>query len=434
MDLFNRLPAELIAQILLYTADFSAVENILSASCHVNAVFQADLTIIRNLILFDSITSLPEIQKMCYNISLIQTHSIQFPFFANYQQTFEKMPPVEYTPELSTSLLHLAARTQRLACTCLRLIQQTFISALSGVPAGDLQPSRRQQIAREPFSFTEERRVHTSLWHLQHYSCLREAATQRWGWDEASLNGLDVYSKWNDTDYYQSEQIWTTAALLTDLDLNPPLRPIYGHYPFQSQERFLAQDPEGEESSRAAWTFPNETPLPLFEFTSFDLSTHTGTTSSSESESESESKTWTPAPPPPETEATRAWHLNAAWRSWLPRQVAIFRRASGSASNDRPVASNSFLAFKQWRRLGVPIWDEWRMYRIGLYEGPPRRAGEVIPTPDGSCLPVLPDDPEERAKIPRVDYLSSWLALIGEELPYKRTRGMIGGRWVEVVP
>ncbi|KAL4876171.1 hypothetical protein BJY04DRAFT_231978 [Aspergillus karnatakaensis] len=417
MDPFNRLPAELI--------DFSAVENILSASYYVNAVFHADPTIIRNLILSDSITSLPEIQKMCYNINLIQTHSIQFPSLADYQQTFEKMPPVEYTPELSIALLHLAARTQRLACTCLRLIQQNLISALSGVPAGDLQPSRRQQITREPFSFTEERRVHTSLWHLQHYSCLREAATQRWNWDEASLSGLDAYSKWNDTDYYQSEQIWTTAALLTDLDLNPPLRPVYGHYPFQSQERFLAQDPEGEESSRAAWTFPDETPLPLFEFTFFDLPTDTGTTNSSETGSES--KTWTPAPPPPETEATKAWRLDAAWRSRLPRQVAIFQRVSGSASNNRPVASNSFLAFKQWRRLGVPIWDEWRMYRIGLYEGPPRRPDELIPNPDGTFLPVLPRDPDERARIPIVDHLSRWLALIGEELPYKRTRGMIGG-------
>ena len=71
MDPFTKLPPELLARILIYAADFSAVENIISASPRVNAVFQAQPTIIRDLVSGDPIAGLPKIQTMCYNISLI---------------------------------------------------------------------------------------------------------------------------------------------------------------------------------------------------------------------------------------------------------------------------------------------------------------------------------------------------------------------------
>ncbi|KAI9042759.1 uncharacterized protein KD926_005089 [Aspergillus affinis] len=376
MDPFTKLPPELLAKVLVYTADFSAVESIIAASPRVNAVFRAQPTIIRDLILVDPITSLPEIQNMYHNIGLILTRSAQFPSLSDYQQRCENKPPIEYTEEPSCFILHLAARTQRLACTCLALIQHNFVSALDGINAGDLSASDRVKIAREPFS-----------------------------WNNISLRG--------------AEKIWTTAALLSDLGLSP----IYGHYPFQHEERFLAQDPEGEESSRAAWTFSDETPPPFFQ--SFDLPPRWDMTNSS--------LVWTPPSPPPDTAATKAWSLRAESRPRLPRQSSIFWYASASASNNRP-SNRRFVNFKRWRRLGVAIWDEWRMHRIGLFDGPPQSPGEVIPTPEGRCLTVLPRDPEERARIPRFDYASRWLALIGEKLPFERTRDRIGDYWVAIVP
>ncbi|KAA8646798.1 hypothetical protein EYZ11_009955 [Aspergillus tanneri] len=399
MDPFTKLPPELLAKILVYTADFSAVESIISASSRVNTVFRAQPTIVRDLISFDPITSLPEIQIMCHNISLIRTLSAQFPSLADYQQRCENNPPIKYTEELASFILHLVARTQRLACACLTLIQQNFVSALNEIDAGDISASNRVQIACEPFSFTEEYRVYSSLWHLQHYSSLREAATERWHWDEISISGLDKYNKWNRTDVQRAEKMWTTAALLSDLGLSP----IYGHYPFQHQQIYLAQDPEGEESSRAAWTFLNATPLPFFQ--SFDLPPGQDMTRSS--------PIWTPPSPPPETEATKAWSLGAESRQRLPTHLGIFKIASSMASIQRLPSSYSFVDFKQWRRLGVVVWDAWRMYRIGLFEGLPRSPGEVIPTPEGGYLTVLPRDPDERAQIPSVNYKSRWLALIG---------------------
>ncbi|KAL4799249.1 hypothetical protein BDV19DRAFT_385499 [Aspergillus venezuelensis] len=439
MDPFNQLPPELIAQILIYTASFSAVESAISASPRVHAISQAQPTMLRDLILSDPMTRLPEIQNMCYNLSLIQTNSVEFTSLAEYQQHFQIGPPaIEYTKELSTFMLHLTARTQRLACACLSLIQQNLVSALDGIAAGNIPAPTRISIAREQFSFKEEYQVYSSLWHLQHYSFLHEAANDRWNWDEPSMNGLDAYNEWIDTDFQRAEKIWTAAALLSDLGVRPVK---YSHYPFQSEKRYLPQDEEGEESSRAAWTFPETTPLPFINFSSFDLSLD------SLRQRTPGVKPWSPPSPPPETPATRAWSLTQASRPGLPRHIGTFRHASSSASYNRIPCSSpyyTFVEFKQWRRLGVVVWDSWRIYRLGLFEGLPRKPGEKVPLPklgeemgegeEERFLPVISRDLDERARIPIVDYESRWLALVGVGLPCPRSWGYLGGRRVEVVP
>lgn len=259
MDPFARLPPELITQIIIYIADFSAVESFISASPQVHAVFKAQPSIVRDLIQSDPIASLLEIQKLCHNISLVQTSLAQCPSLAHYQQACDRIPDFGYTEALC--MLQLAAQTQRLACACMTLIQNNIVSALREVPAGSLSGPDRVRKTRDPFSWIEEYRVYCSLWHLQHYSYLRKTARERWSWDEASTRDLDTYNVWNGiVDRREIEKFWTVAALLSDLGLSP----TYGHYPFQREKKLLAQDPEGEESSRAAWTFSQTTPPPFF--------------------------------------------------------------------------------------------------------------------------------------------------------------------------
>lgn len=105
----------------------------------------------------------------------------------------------------------------------------------------------------------------------------------------------------------------------------------------------------------------------------------------------------------------------------------ISRRTSISASIDRVPSSHSFVRLRQWRRLGLVIWNAWRVHRIGLFEGPLRKSGKV-PTPDGGSLPAQPTDEQERAQIPLVDYASRWFALIGEKLPFERRGDIVGNR------
>ncbi|KAL2811730.1 hypothetical protein BDW59DRAFT_167960 [Aspergillus cavernicola] len=227
---------------------------------------------------------------------------------------------------------------------------------------------------------------------------------ERWSWDESSMQGLDAYNTWKKVDWRAEERIWTVAALLSDLGVTP----LYGHHAFQHEQKLLAQDPEGEESSRAAWTFPKETPLPFFP--SFDLNhLHLHLPLGQESTT-TQRKIWTPPPPPPETEAAITWLLTPQYRSWPPKYIAVFKNASG-VSRQRQPTSYSLVNMKPWRRLGVIIWDIWRVYSLGLYDYDISRT-EPIPTPDGGILEALP-----REQIPRIDSVSRWLALIGEERP-----------------
>ncbi|KAL2871453.1 uncharacterized protein BJX67DRAFT_342269 [Aspergillus lucknowensis] len=81
--------------------------------------------------------------------------------------------------------------------------------------------------------------------------------------------------------------------------------------------------------------------------------------------------------------------------------------AQSLARKVRP--SEVLLNMKPWRRLGLVIWDTWRMQTIGLYRiGNSRQ----LPTPDGDFL-----EAHKRSWGPtRSDMLPRWLALIGEEL------------------
>lgn len=244
--------------------------------------------------------------------------------------------------------------------------------------------------------------MYCSLWHLQRYSYLRKAAMERWSCDEASINNLDKYNIWNRMlDRREIEKFWTVAALLSDLGLSPS----YGHYPFQHENKLLAQDAEGKESSRAAWTFSQATPPPFL--SSFDLPPSQYL---SDSNNNHHSPVWNPPPSPPITSATDAWHLTPQYRSWHPLHVSLFQQASTAVSIGRKPSSHSLVNLKPWRRLGMIIWDDWRMYSLGLYELPRMKA---LPTPNGGLLEA-PQTNLRGLHISSIDYVSRWLALIGE--------------------
>ncbi|KAJ5804627.1 uncharacterized protein N7518_000930 [Penicillium psychrosexuale] len=217
MDPFTQLPAELNQQILTHIADFAAIENLISVSSQVHAVFRAQPSIIHALLLANPITSFPEIQRLCYNISLV--HTSHYTDFAHSQQVYEGTPNLDYRASLG--IIHLAAEIQRLACACLSLMQQNFVSTLSEIPVGSLSGPERAEKARKPFSWIEEYRTYCSFFHLQHYSAFRKAATESWNWPTQSIWDLDAYSVWNEIPGGDNEPIWTIAALLSDLGLTP---------------------------------------------------------------------------------------------------------------------------------------------------------------------------------------------------------------------
>jgi hypothetical protein len=176
MDLFEKLPVELIQDIIAYTADFVGVESLLITSPQVRAVFQAQpRTIISNLIASNPITTMPEIQRLCRNIFLIKSPTTQPTDVHEYRLMCDNISISGIIAEDITTaeiyhLLHTAARIQRLACQCLCTMQQNVIA--------DVNPSCAEA-AGKPFIWLKEYRVYWALWHLQHYSDLRNAAIQQ---------------------------------------------------------------------------------------------------------------------------------------------------------------------------------------------------------------------------------------------------------------
>lgn len=151
---------------------------------------------------------------------------------------------------------------------------------------------------------------------------------------------------------------------------------------------------EGPESSHAVWRFPEETPSPFFH--SFNLPP-------------SESMPiWSPAPIPPENEATTLtrWQLSSEWqwRLRVPMHVKYFRTENRIVSRARH-RSLGLSHFRPWRRLGLVIWDSWRMCTVGLCYFPSWGPGLDPPNPDGSVFEVGHEKP---------DYGPRWLALVGE--------------------
>ncbi|KAJ6191601.1 hypothetical protein N7519_001622 [Penicillium mononematosum] len=350
MDPFAQLPSELNQQILIHI-DFTTAENLISASSHIRAVFRAHPAVINNLILANPITSFPEIRRLCY--AIIHTHS---------RQAREGTPNLD----VSIGIIHLVAGIQRLACACLSLMQQSFDSTLSEISAGSLSGPERAEKARKPFSWTEEYRTYWSLFHLQYYSALRKAEP---------TEALDAYNVWNEIGSKRAEQIWTIAAILSDLGLTPSYS-------------------EGAEPLRAAWDLPEETALPFFH--SFNLPP-----------SSEPVFIWSPPPIPPENETptSKCWQLSSQCRSRVPLHIGSFHRRSRWASQRRYSVLGLSL-FRPWRRLGIVIWDSWRMCTVGLFNFHFTNPWLYPPNPDGSVREGEHVEP---------DLTASLLALVGEE-------------------
>ncbi|PIG88702.1 hypothetical protein AARAC_000586 [Aspergillus arachidicola] len=70
-----------------------------------------------------------------------------------------------------------------------------------------------------------------------------------------------------------------------------------------------------------------------------------------------------------------------------------------------------FRYIRPFRRLGVLLWDKWRIFSVGLIRKPHRE--DVIPTPDGG---FLDSDSDDSLRVCLEEYTSTWLAMVGKTL------------------
>jgi hypothetical protein len=385
MDPFEKLPPELIHDIITLTADFVGVESLLRISPRVRAVFHAQPRIVvLDLIDANPITTMPDVQQLCRNISLIQTPSTKPADFDEYRRICENISSVLPEDLTNAEIYHIlqhAARIQRLACRCLHTMQQNFIAAV--------EPSCAEA-AGKPLLWLEEYRVYWALWHLQHYSYLRNAAMGRWGWSSESLAKLDEYTTVRGIhSSFLSEHFWTVAAVLADLGLGPP---SYGHHTGTATDTKDDCSSPNEEPEWASWQYPDSTPLPFF--ASLDLPAH-----------------WPDAYPiwcapplpkdastPPDQRAEKRLNITVPTRLYRLYSRVLSRHGQGSAYWD-------MMRFAPYRRLGVVFWSSYRMLEAGLLRG------QSLPAAFYSAAD------RSRGEVGQHRMWANWLGIVGKGLP-----------------
>lgn len=377
MDPFERLPAELINRILLPASDFVGIESLLIASPRVHAIFHDRPGLLfQELVASNAIASATPIQDITQKVRLLHSPSFNVHSLEEYIQCTNG---VHHQPNINSygaevlEMVQISAQIQRLACKCLSTMQQNFISVVSGLPAGSLSGSIRAEKAARPFSWVEESTIYWALWHLRHYSDLHNYGS-RLNWSEDSMKRLGEYHTWNFIDYLTAEIIATVVAVLTDLGL----RLIYS-YPYQGED---------EESLQGVWCYPMETPPPLF--LSFDL------------ERSMDITVWTSPSTPRTDSATEAWHLSPGYCGKAPSQMALYKEWARVLAYQGPNPNYTLLRIQPYRRLGVLVWDVWRLYSTGLMQW---NNGEQTETPDGGLTDVQ--------HVGLQEWHSRWIALAG---------------------
>ncbi|CEL11522.1 hypothetical protein ASPCAL14624 [Aspergillus calidoustus] len=403
MDTFDKLPAEIILTILAHCDDFSGPVSLLSVSPRVHAVFQTRPRVIAlSLIASNPITQRPVVNQLCQQIALLHQPSVHCSSFEDYRRTCEAITALPETLDVAELLqiIRIAAHVERLTCICLRTMHQAFISAVEKHPAGESSGSTRAEKARDPFSWVEHYRVSSALWHLRHFSTLKMAAERRWNWPAESLNALNAYLEWNYINPVHAEQIWTISAVLADLGLVPSHQIPRAALPIgHSAPPWLGRDLLDEhtrEPPLAIWHYPtDETRLPFF--ASFHLPQATS--------AHSHSSLFPPPPVPAETPASTHWGLTAESSESRSARTGLMRVFSLRMA--RAQKNYGTGAIRPFRRLGVTIWDKWRIYQVGLLRVFSRGR---VPTPDGGFIEAVPQDGP-----PRVDWVEMhgrWAALI----------------------
>ncbi|EED21914.1 hypothetical protein TSTA_091550 [Talaromyces stipitatus ATCC 10500] len=228
----------------------------------------------------------------------------------------------------------------------------------------------------------------TRIGCLKSKSDEKDLAGVNWSWPVESFERFDAYAVWNDLHPFLVEHIWTVGAVLEGLGLRPSSSPY----------RRSDQQEQQESSIRAAWHSNPETPMPLF--LSFDLLTTLAMITTTRPGSN--------FPPPAAEKIPVTVFLTSTFKVLQRALIAddVFHSLGMALSRARS-AVTGMVEFQPYRRLGVLLWDKWRMYSVGLM---PNTAQMRVPTPDGGFIEV--NDNRETIQ----ELQARWLASVGKKL------------------
>lgn len=384
MDIFQQLPVELVLSILHHTGDFFGVDSLLQVSPHIHAVFQSHSLQITEDLLVSCPTTAHKLQHLFHITALIHTPSFNPANFEELTSAISDLSTATASANNSLNndttrlMISIAAQIQHLACACLSTAGDNFKIAHRAILPEEWQNNC------EPFSWIEEFRVYRALWQLRIYSDLWNLVCAETSMPDPSKE--EPQPQPQPPDSTSRKWTWPTdeADKITTLA-------IFDFSPVQSYEIHSVADllrHLGAPSLRDAET-PGRTdrhlmpPLPLF------ASLHVPNIT--------QYATWQSPPVPEETALNFYWGRSPEYASGKSKQAGSYVAMQLNLSFRPSLYPTGLDDIRPFYRLGVFIWDTWRMYLMGFLNMARRQATgadgkareeekekEMIQAPDGS--------------------------------------------------
>ncbi|KAJ5651158.1 uncharacterized protein N7484_004881 [Penicillium longicatenatum] len=378
MAALNRLPYELLSSVNRYAADWVGLESLLQVSPQLGKLFAGEsdnanpeaIRLVESILKENSIMSheLHRYFRMTMELRQPSLADRNLAEFMARDHSRSRMASSSINRATLQEMVKVAANIQRLACACLTTLLTRLRKVQPRRWEGELQGARLFKVTGTapykprdagPPSWIEEYRVYRALWHVLLCSDLLVAA-DRLEWPQSDLDLLrSDYIGWNQLPYIATEEIRSVRECLDNL---------FGADIDQTTQLLV----ESKSSDKAlVIQVPYATQL----LCKFDV--------------------WSPPPTPPRMSITRdLWGqgymmteenpMFDLWRSWQIRSKTHPARHQVYSLQDS----------RLWRALGMPIWDLWRFYGLGLWKAQwPMRQQVPILTPNGMEVSIGADPP-----------------------------------------
>ncbi|RHZ64477.1 hypothetical protein CDV55_100122 [Aspergillus turcosus] len=356
MDPFNKLPNEIIVQILKSCSDFTSLDGLLQMSPVVNNVFNYFYADITEAVLKSCPMTSHGIEENFQFLVAIYSTTAFTP--ATVVDFLQRKPGDPFPPALEAfqsfraldsvapfkQAVATAAKIHRLACACLdtfiRCIKTTTPSRAT-VSDGKLYEwlfNNAPDPPAEPFQpkgthhphWVEQYRVHRVLWAIQIYTELCAAAETRWSWPQKNIDRLfDRTVTMGHSVTLREDEVPAITECLNDLSPTP-LSPVHVKFPA------LTQLPSPESLAvRSCWALPD-----------------------------------VPQETTPISPEMRSWGRTISNARTRGYGMMFYGRFGGSWNN--PQGALWRCDTRAFRRLGIIFWDEWRLYQMELIQLPSR--------------------------------------------------------------
>ncbi|EPS29430.1 hypothetical protein PDE_04379 [Penicillium oxalicum 114-2] len=377
MATLEKLPSEILFSINAHAADWIGLESLLQVLPSIGELFAGDANTTADpeaIRLVESILKENSVMKYELHCQFRMALNLRQPHLTD-ASVAEFMARDHSSSLLDTSpvsalvlkeMVIVAANIQRLACACLT----TFLDRVRKV-----QPLRWERLRARglegpepyqpgdtgPFTWIEEYRVYRALWNMQLYSDLSVAAGQL-NWPQSDIDQWQTEStKWTSRGSHMKGELRSISECLNFmLGLDPvPLRVN----PTDVFHDLIDQPPNVQ--------LPNVSQLRC----KFDC--------------------WGPPSLSKDLESEEYCFSLDHWGNGISaassiRSTGCFMLCQHMRLRNHPRHPDLVVQDNRlWRALGMHIWDQWRLYRLGVWY--PRfvrgnRHGPV-PAPDGSEVP-----------------------------------------------